>query len=125
MPEGRTRPALPKRRDAARYSGLEFLARGAQQQAERERAGQGKAKDRGVAVRMHGSTIAEISGAWQTPMFVIPVWRRSRPRPPGSVRRSASLALPSRIESERRLRNSGSAPTSDLAIGSPQTVLGD
>jgi hypothetical protein len=45
---------------------LEFLARGAQQQAERERAGQGEAKDRDVAMRMHGPTIAEESGVWQT-----------------------------------------------------------
>src|SRR6202795_4877306 len=39
---------------------LEYLARGAQQQAQRERAGQGKAKNLDVALRVHAMTIAEI-----------------------------------------------------------------
>jgi hypothetical protein len=37
---------------------MEYLARGAQQQAERERAGEGGAKNRKVAMRVHEFTIA-------------------------------------------------------------------
>src|SRR5258705_5167451 len=87
-------PRVAEAAGAARYSGLEFLARGAQQQAKRERAGQGKAKDLGVAVRMHGSTIAEISRPWQTPLFVIADGealevRAARERPPLGFARGA------------------------------------
>ncbi|MGZ5048951.1 MAG: hypothetical protein ACXWF0_17415, partial [Usitatibacter sp.] len=52
--------------------GLECLARGAQREAQRERAGQGKAKDRGVAVRMHEVTIAETPEGWQTSHSSLP-----------------------------------------------------
>ena len=56
--DGLIRPALPERPDTSTNCGVEYLARGAQQQAERERAGRGEAKNREVAMRMHGFTIA-------------------------------------------------------------------
>src|SRR5260221_14017961 len=82
-------PRVAEAAECCTDCGLEFLARGAQQQAERERAGQGEASDRGVAVHMHEGTISEISGCWQT-------------APSGLLRRQLLARLRAESQQQRR-----------------------